>query len=316
MGRTTSGDADASPGHASSVQGIALSITDRKAGDNFQAQLSSGGQGPEMIVVPGGRFRMGDLSGAGDTDEKPVHEVRIEQFAVGRYEITKDQYGTFVSASGYRTDAENNAGGNEGCYAYQGGTDFGWTTGTSWRNPGFSQAGSEPVVCISWNDAKAYVTWLGRETGKRYRLLSESEWEYVARAGSKSKFSWGNDDNGGCRHANGADQSAKSRFSGWTVSECTDGHIFTAPVGSFKANAFGLFDVHGNVWEWTQDCWNDSYNGAPNNGSAWQRGDCDRRVLRGGSWDDKPELLRSANRDWTATAFRDCSSGFRVAQDL
>ena len=156
---------------------------------------------------------------------------------------------------------------------------------------------------MNWDDAKTYVAWLSRETGKRYRLLSESEWEYVARAGSASKYTWGN--------SVSCTQARYGHYSG----SCGD-EKQTLTVGRFAANGFGLFDVHGNVWEWTQDCWNESYKGAPTDGSAWQRGDCDRRVLRGGSWFFGPERLRSAFRYRFAAAYRFFDSGFRVAQDL
>ncbi len=280
---------------------------------------------PAMVQIPAGRFEQGSPSYEGDrtADEGPVREVSIRAFALGKYEVTRGEFRRFVEATGYRTDAEKNTamGGNEaqGCYAYKGGTDFGWKAGTSWRDPGFAQEDTHPVVCVSWNDAQAYIEWLSRETGQRYRLPSESELEYANRAGTRTPWAWGSDPNGGCGQANYADSTVKSRISGWSwpTASCTDGHVFTAPVGSYAANAFGLHDTAGNVWEWAEDCWHDNYNGAPIDGSAWTSGgDCGRRVLRGGSWSGRPAWVRSADRNRTAATYRDGSVGFRLARTL
>ena len=140
---------------------------------------------------------------------------------------------------------------------------------------------------VSWEDAQQYVRWLSRETGETYRLLSEAEWEYMARAGTQTERYWGDDASRQCSYANGDDDDV----------ECSDGHEGTAPAGSFRANAWGLYDVLGNVWEWMEDCWNGDYSGAPTDGSAWRTGDCSLRVLRGGSWGEIPRFLRSACRE-------------------
>ncbi|MEM8920512.1 MAG: formylglycine-generating enzyme family protein, partial [Pseudomonadota bacterium] len=169
--------------------------------------------------------------------------------------------------------------------------------------------GSRPVINVDWNDAQAYVRWLSRKTGKTYRLLSEAEWEYSARAGTTTAYWWG--DRASHDYANyGKDQCCSGLASG------RDEWVNTAPVGRFPANAFGLYDMHGNVWEWTQDCWNGSYSGAPTNGSAWISGDCSRRVLRGGSWYLYPRLLRSASRFRSTTSVPSYVVGFRVARTL
>ncbi len=233
---------------------------------------------------------------------------------MGRYEVTKGQFAAFVRATGYRTDAERNAGEKTGCYAYKGGTKFGWKAGSSWRDPGFKQGDDEPVVCVSHDDTGAYIAWLNRETKGGYRLPSEAEWEYAARAGSESRYSFGSSESDLCRYGNGADQAAKRHFSDWTVSSCDDGYLFTAPVGSFTANPWGLHDVHGNVWEWTRDCWNGSYMGAPDDGRSWESSDCSRRVLRGGSWFYNPGYLRSAHRISNERGIRDIDSGFRLVR--
>ena len=265
---------------------------------------------PELVVVPSGSFMMGSLSHeqGRDENEGPVHRVRIgEPFAVGVYEVTVSEFGRFADGTGHST-------GNS-CWTYEGG-EIEDRVGRGWRDPGFRQAGSHPVVCVSWDDVRAYASWLSRRTGERYRLLSESEWEYVARAGTRTARYWGEGESGQCGHANGADASAKRQYSSWAAASCDDGHVRTAPVGSYGANAWGLHDVLGNVWEWTGDCWNGSYAGAPSDGSSWERGACSVRVLRGGSWYIMPRYLRSAFRIRGSTGFRYDDFGFRVARTL
>jgi formylglycine-generating enzyme required for sulfatase activity/serine/threonine protein kinase len=240
---------------------------------------------PEMMVIPAGTFRMGDLSGGDDAREKPVHSVTVKSFALGKTEVTFAEYDVFASATNRSLPI-----------------DKGWGRG------------SRPVSYVNWEDATAYVAWLSKKTGKSYRLPSESEWEYAARAGSTTKYSFGNSERDLCRYANHADTSIDYSYRNQS---CSDGvGKQTAPVGSYEANDFGLLDMHGNVYEWTQDCWNGSYAGAPADGSAWTRGDCDRRVLRGGSWSVGPDGLRSADRLMSPEASRYYGYGFRVAQDL
>ena len=174
------------------------------------------------------------------------------------------------------------------------------------------------MVCVNWHDARAYVEWLSRKTGEGYRLLSESEWEYVARGGTETARYWGESEVGQCRYANGADNATKRRDSDWkwAIASCDDGHARTSPVGSYEENGFGLRDVLGNVWEWVEDCWNESYRGAPRDGSAWESGECGRRVLRGGSWFSGPRYVRSAFRLGITTGNRINYYGFRVARTL
>ena len=284
-------------------------MTLRKAGPKVGDQFRDCPACPEMVVVPAGSYRMGSPSSEeGQPDERPVHEVTIAvPFAIGRHEVTVAEFGRFADATGYST-------GNS-CRTFEGG-DWKSRAGRGWRNPGFGQSGRHPVACVSWNDAQAYVAWLSRETGEEYRLPSESEWEYAARAGTATARYWGDDESRQCRHANGADASAKERYSDWTAASCRDGHAHTAPVGSFATNGWGLHDVLGNVWEWTEDCWNNSYAGAPSDGSAWEYGECSERVLRGGSWDSEPSVLRAAVRFWNSTGDRNYNVGFRVARTL
>ena len=217
------------------------SVVRRSAGERFRDCPDC----PDMVVIPAGRFRMGCVSGLDCRDrEKPVHEVTIPHaFALSTHEVTFAQWDACVEGGG--------CGGHRP-------EDEGWGRGDL------------PVINVSWEDAQSYVTWLSRETGESYRLPSESEWEYAARAGTATKYSWGNEI--GVNRAN-----CDGCGSRWDNQR-------TAPVGSFAPNGFGLYDMHGNVWEWVEDCWNGSYAGAPSDGGAWESGNCAERVLRGGSW--------------------------------
>ena len=267
---------------------------------------------PEMVVVPAGSFRMGSPSGeAGrDDDEGPTHRVEISKpFAIGRFEVTRGEYARFVSETGHSSGTA--------CWTYEGG-EWEERTGRNWRSPGFAQADSHPAVCVDWKDARSYVAWLSRKTGEAYRLLSESEWEYAARAGTTSSRYWGNASSSACRYANVYDRTGEDELSfPWSHHDCRDGHGHTSSAGVFDPNGFGLHDMLGNVWEWVADCSNGSYAGAPADGSAWTSGDCSRRVLRGGSWVDGPWGVRSANRGWYSTGNRyDSGFGFRVARTL
>ena len=225
--------------------------------------------------IPAGSFRMGDIQGGGYSDEKPVHRVRIKAFLLGKTEVTFAQWDACVAAGGCSRRP----------------SDEGWGRG------------SRPVINVSWKDiTEQFIPWLNKVTGKRYRLPTEAEWEYAARAGSESKYSWGNSIGRNKANCDGCG-------SRWDDSK-------TAPVASFAANAFGLYDMHGNLWEWTQDCWNGSYKGAPSDGTAWLSGNCSRRVLRGGSWDSGPYNLRSANRYRYSAGVRFNDFGFRLSRTL
>jgi len=239
----------------------------RSAGETFKDCSDC----PEMMVIPAGSFQMG--SNDGDSDEKPVHRVSIpEVFAIGKYEVTWNNYQPCIDAGVCSSDGD----------------------------AGFGK-GNRPVIKVSWEDAQTYATWLSKKTGKQYRLPNEAEWEYAARAGSTTKYSWGDSIN--CSQA---------RY-GYYSDDCGKQES-TDPVGLFKANSFGLYDMHGNVLEWTQDCWNDSYNDAPSTNKAWELGDCAKRVLRGGSWDGGPNNLRSADRVRYTASGRDVVVGFRLVQ--
>ena len=299
----------------------AVGIYQFKPGEEFR----DCGDCPLMVVVPAGSFTMGSTEaertwaveqGANQElveDEKPQHPVTIERpFAVGKYEMTVGQFRAFVQA----TDHDMSGG----CWSYRG-SEWKANASQNWRALGFEQTESHPVACVSWDDPKMYVAWLSEKTRQQYRLLSEAEWEYAARAETAAMRPWGDDldNNAGCSYANGADLTAKDKFS-WSITmACRDGQVYTAPVGSYSANDFGFQDVIGNVWEWVEDCLHDSYEGAPDDGSAWlqeNEGDCSRRVLRGGSWYDGPWLLRSAIRYEISPGGRILGAGFRVARTL
>ena len=239
---------------------------------------------PQLVVVPLGSFMMGspDSEWGRFNNESPQRRVTIaEPFAVSVYEVTFGEW-----------DACVNEGG---CNGYQ-------PHGEGWGR------GGRPVINVSWDDARAYVKWLSQRTGKRYRLLSESEWEYVARAGTMEPFHTGatiSADQANYDSSYTYVSGQKGRYRGRTVQ-----------VGTFSPNAFGLHEVHGNVWEWTQDCWNEDYTGAPTDNRAWETGECEQRVLRGGSWGDVPWLLRSADRGKNEPGIRDPKIGFRIARTL
>jgi formylglycine-generating enzyme required for sulfatase activity len=241
---------------------------------------------PEMVVIPAGEFSMGSPASeeGRDKDEGPQHQVRIgKAFALGRKELTVGEFGRFVQASGYRTSAEKDAG--KGCDAWdKSDGKWDWRAGRKWSEPGYAQGEQQPVACVSWDDARAYVQWLAKETGQGYRLPSEAEWEYAARAGGKTARPWGDNPKDACSHANVADNTTYEGTSWEPKHDCSDGYWFPAPVASYQANRFGLYDMIGNVWEWVQDCYQDSYTGAPADGSAREGGKCEARVLRGGSW--------------------------------
>jgi formylglycine-generating enzyme required for sulfatase activity len=265
---------------------------------------------PEMVVVPAGSFTMGSSkSELGRNDsEDPQHPVVIgKPFAVGKFDVTVDQFAAFVAESRYEPATR--------CSTYEDGK-VEEREGRSWRNPGFAQNGSHPAVCLNWNDATAYVAWLAKKTGKSYRLLTEAEWEYAARAGTTGRYFFGEVDKDFCRYGNGADQTAKSKLP-WATVPCSDGHAYTSPVGSFLPNGNGLYDMHGNALQWLEDCWHVNYLGAPSDGSAWTTGDCSHRVLRGGSWTHTtPKDLRDATRFIYATDFRIVVNGFRLGRTL
>jgi len=261
----------------------------------FRDRLKDGGLGPEMVWIPAGSFMMGDIQGVGQDNEKPVHQVFINWFAMGRYEVTVAEFRRFVEASGYKTEAER----GKGCRVSQ--NRWNWVKEANWHNPKFSQDDNHPVVCISWNDTMAYVEWLSQQTGKDYRLPSEAQWEYAARAGTMTQYWWGNEIGSNKINCGG--------------NHCGDHFEYTAPVGFFDANPFGLFDMLGNVWEWCADTLHYNYNGAPTDGSVWEDGGSERRrLVRGGSWVHNSRDNRVAYRLIEPMDDRTDFEGFRVVR--
>lgn len=268
---------------------------------------------PQMTVLPAGQGIVGasedDIGQGAAGDQGPQHRVVISRpFAVSIAEVTVGEYRAFAEATD-RPAAES-------CVAFIDG-NISERPDTSFENSGLPQNDDHPAVCLNWNDAADYVAWLSDTTGAAYRLLSEAEWEYAARAGAEGRFPFGEDPNDACRHANVADRRAGARFDGWRTVDCDDGSLFTAAVGSYQPNAFGLYDMIGNVWEWTEDCWHESYHLAPIDGSAWiDGGDCSRRVVRGGAWDIGPRDSRVTLRGKLGIDVRHNLYGFRVARDF
>lgn len=263
-----------------------------------------------MVKIRGGRFLMGSPANESgrDSDERQ-HEVQVADFAIGKYEVTVGQFKQFVTAAGYQTDAEKGGG----CFTWTG-SEWKLEAGTDWKTPGFPQTDAQPVVCVSWNDAVAYAAWLSGQPGHPYRLPTEAEWEYAARAGTTTARYWGDDPGKGCDFANGADQTAKEQFSSWTVMDCRDGYVYPAPVGHFQPNRLGLYDMLGNVWEWTCSAYDKDYGGAEQH-CVTDKNSNKFRVLRGGSWRTEPRGLRGAARDGNIPHDGSSDRGFRLARD-
>lgn len=278
---------------------------------------------PEMVTVPAGTAIVG--ASANDRfrnpDELPERRFRIrERFAVSRYEVTRAQYEAFVHATGREVRG--------GCLTDR--AERGkWVidADTTFRDPGFPQADDHPVACVSWDEAQAYIAWLNAQTSGGYRMLTEVEWEYLARAGAAQNdiYPWGNHEVDGCATANGFDQTTLTKYAGMDTSgykafdplSCEDGWLNTAPVGSLEANAFGLHDLIGNVAEWVEDCATASHavlseSGAP----PALDGPCARRVTKGGSWGTLAHNLRIPERIAYPAVHRDDSIGIRVARTL
>ena len=262
---------------------MALKKFNVEVGSTFRDALASGGQGPLLTVVPSGSYMMGSATDLSAADEQPVHEVVITQpFAVGVYEVSVAEFSRF------RPDWQQDAD--------------------------LPAPVDHPATSLTVDDANAYLDWLSRETGYHYRLPSESEWEYFARAGSRDDYYHGMDLAALCDFANIADQSTKKRYAQWQVADCTDGFAKLAPVGSLKPNAFGLYDISGNVSEWVADCWTRNYEGAPADESPVAGEKSCHRVFRGGSWDSQTETVRVAYRQSSDRANDD--RGFRVVREL
>lgn len=248
--------------------------------DDIQASIDA--LLPEMIHIPGGVFKMGDMAEEGDANELPVHEVRVLDYAIASHEVTFDLYDLFANATGRTLPS-----------------DEGWGRET------------HPVTNVSWHDAQALVAWLTEQTGRSFRLPTEAEWEYAGRAGTDAAYPWGMNITREYANYGPADCCGKG-----TGINGRDQWEYTAPVGSFEPSPWGLYDTAGNVWEWVSDCWNDSYVGAPTDGSSWDEGDCARSPLRGGSWTHYSRNIRAANRNDNDRTSAGNGYGIRLAEDI
>lgn len=276
---------------------------------------------PEMVVIPAGRLSMGSPVGAPELDtrgrgkaEAGIVEIAIERpFGLGKFEVTRGQYAAFVAAQKYEPEIPF-------CRVWdKAGQRFADVRNNSWRDVGLETPAddSQPVACVSWDDAIAFTAWLSTSTGKRYRLPSEAEWEYAARAGSKHRRFWGDDPSEGCAYANTYDLTARKTYPlAWTHAGCVDGFADLAPVGSLIPNAWGLHDMIGNVWEWAADCFTASRIGRPKDQRPWVWKGCPERIIRGGSWMAPPNRSRVAYSLGDPASDRYAFLGFRVARDL
>jgi formylglycine-generating enzyme required for sulfatase activity len=293
-----------------------------------------GGVKLEMVLIPAGEFKMGSGESAKDTsaffnktygedflnadffkDEHPQHRVRITKpFYLGTYHVTRGQFRQFVADTAYKTDAEK--GERPGAFGWDPEKKaFGFNEKYSWRNAGFEQTDEHPVVNVSWNDAVAFCKWLSKKEGKTYRLPTEAEWEYACRAGTTTRYYSGDDPETLAKVGNVADARAKAKFPDWKYTiKANDGYVFTAPVGKFKPNAFRLYDMHGNAWQWCADWYGAEYYAASPADDPTGPDSGDDRVLRGGSWVDWPNFTRSARRIGDNLGNWDLNTGFRVAR--
>jgi formylglycine-generating enzyme required for sulfatase activity len=276
----------------------------------------------ELVKIEGGEFMMGSSAeelaetkkrfDREPKDEKE-HKVEVSTFYMGKYAVTRGQFRMFVEDEGYKTDAEKDGTGGWGYNSAK--NDLEHDPKYSWRDCGFTQTDSHPVVNVSWNDGKAFYEWLGRKGGRKVRLPTEAEWEYACRAGSKTLYFTGNDPKSLKGYANVKDQSLKAKkiefLEKFPYFDFDDGYAFTSPVGSFKSNRLGLYDMTGNVWQWCEDGYREDYEGLPRKDPIEKQSN-DRRVLRGGSWYLSPVNCRSADRNSIAPVDRDSNNGFRV----
>jgi len=241
--------------------------------------------GMELLLVKGGCFAMGDSAGDGDLNERPVHEVCVSDFYLGKYEVTNGQYKQF--------NPQHNSGTSEGVSL---------------------DKDTMPVVYVTWDDAVAFASWLSKKTGETFRLPSEAEWEYAARAGSNQSRFWGNNPDEACQYANVADLTAKKERPTWTSFHCDDGYAVAAPVGRFKPNGYGFYDMLGNAWEWCQDVYNsEAYTKLPKKDPVFT-GSGEYRVMRGGGWSNGPLGIRSSHRVGLSPNFGHHSLGLRLVK--
>ncbi|HHM12237.1 MAG TPA: hypothetical protein ENJ16_01690, partial [Planctomycetaceae bacterium] len=295
---------------------VDLMIPDRL----MRPELITNSIGMQLRLIPAGEFWMGspESEKGRDDDEGPRHPVRITRpFYLGVHEVTKGQFAAFVRATGYRTEPERDGGGGWGYNAKEKKLE-GRDPKYSWRYTGFPYEDDHPVVNVTWNDAKAFCAWLSRKEGRTYRLPTEAEWEYACRAGTTTAYYHGDDPEGLVEVGNLADQRAKKipgMKQDFPYASFDDGYGFTAPVGRFRPNAFGLYDMHGNVWEWCEDWYDEDFyaTAAAREPDPVNRERASERVNRGGGWSSNPRVVRSADRFRNSPGLRSINLGFRVA---
>lgn len=273
---------------------------------------------PELVVIPAGSFLMGTPKAIQVPTEvpaelDPVIMTITRPFALGRFELTRGEYQEFVTATGYSPPDPH-------CRTWAPDLKAFRDLPRGWQQANVPAAPTDrhPVSCISWHDARAYLAWLSKQTGRNYRLPSETEWEYAARGGTRTLYPTGNNARGICRQANLNDRRTAARYPlAWTVAPCDDGFADVAPVGSLQPNNFGLYDMLGNVWEWAEDCASLSYFGRSLDQRAWTwDGGCKRRIQRGGGWITGPERTRPGFHGDGDDGDRADFAGMRVARDL
>lgn len=282
------------------------------AADSFQDCADC----PEMVQLPSGTAILGSEPWVANRKggDGPIREVTIGYtLAVAKTETTRAQYRRFIDATGYQTPNEP---GREGCNTWTFDRVLGFVRDHTWDAPGFNQREDHPVVCVSGVDAEAYAAWLAETTGKPYRLVSSTEYEYATRAGTRGPWYWGNSNSDACANANVADDTFRRLYDYAPVFACDDGQERTAPVGSYTPNPWGLHDMLGNAWEWTADCTHADMSKAPTDGRAWRGeddGDCTKRVPRGGSWASGTDWVRAAAQAGDGALYHSQLLGFRVA---
>ena len=295
-----------------SVSNPTYSVVSREQGSHSHSNRIIGNDGALMVFVPAGKFMMGSPDGEGDIDERPQHLVKLDPFYLDKLEVTNQQFQKFVETTEYRTTAEEKGS----AFGYTEEDEWKEIPGANWRQPEgktsvfTSGRGMHPVGAVSWEDAKVYCTWAGK------RLPTEAEWEYAARAGTKSDYWWGTGGPGSRKVGNLADETVKKRFTNWTIMNgYQDGNLRTAPVGAFEANPWGLHDMTGNAWEWVSDWYEANFYSQRSGRNPQGPDKAEYRIFRGGSWSDKPEDLRIANREKGVATLRRATNGFRCAQD-
>ena len=299
---------------------------DEKAAKDFQKRWAdylqiqpqvSNSLGMKFALIPPGTFLMGtpDTESGREKNEAQHRVTLTKPFMLGIHDVTMGQFRQFVTIENYQTDAEKLGGAI--CWRDLEGRESKKDAAANWKNPGFIQTDDHPVVCVSLNDAQQYCAWLSKKEGKVYRISTEAEWEYACRAGTQSAYPWGDRPDEGKGWANCVDLTAKEAFPQWTSFQWQDGFVYTSPVGSFKPNAFGLYDMIGNVWQWCTDWGADYPDGAATDPVGPKQNMSTRvRVLRGGAWNSGPVFSRSGVRVGDDTNGSGFNTGFRIVLDV